>query len=398
MYTLLHSHRPSRPSSRQTHDIEVGSPEPRVSEVTIEVLYDDYLKTPISSPSSQATTARPRSNRPRPNRVTTPAPTPIPTPTPTPSNSQRSFRETVNLEKYRAVQLRNSQATANHKLRIEATKAALQFATKALPYGAGNIAADISKSGGLSVPKNAQAQEEWLYDRKKGMKSRKKYKDPIANVQRIADAAAKYGAGNCVDNAAVTFTFLCGLAQKAAPNNSFNNGVSSITPSSEIEDEMYAAQISRVATKDRIHHYTVIGDWKNDPENSYIVDSWYPNAQVGLKFSDAVSLKDVYDLTIKKPYSATVYNVMGEKPKKLHDIKQPEIGTFPDKPAPRGLLAAMKATLEHDYYETTRRTLPLTEMSKAPEFVARDMYANDPAGADASIRRAMIRWKLLGKR
>jgi hypothetical protein len=301
-------------------------------------------------------------------------------------------------ETLEAKQLSKSQTNANHALRIEATRAALEFAAKALPYGAGNMATDISKSGGLSVSKTAQAHEEWQYDKSNPATGRVAYKNPIANVQRIADAATKYGAGNCIDCAAVTFSYLCGLAAKAAPRNSSNNGVYSTTPSKNIEDEMFVAQISRVATIDHKHHYVVIGDWKNDPNNSYIVDSWFPSAQVGLRFSEATGLKDVSDLSIKKPYTATAYNWMGKKPKKLGDIKQLEIGSFEHKPAPRGLLGALKLILEQEYYQTERMTKPSATHSENPDFVRRDMYADDPAGGEAAVRRALIRWKLLGKR
>lgn len=273
-------------------------------------------------------------------------------------------------------ELRFSQRHANHPLRIKATEAALKFTITALPYGAGNIAGDIFSSGGLSIAKTAMVHEAWGND----------YKH-IWNVKKIARAAAKFGAGNCIENAAVTFSYLCSLAQKGFEElKGFPNSSVSFSPPKSMEEEMYNAEISRVMTKIRDHHYVVIGDWRNDPENSYVVDSWVPSAEIGLKFSEVDNLKDIIPLTTKKAFSINALNVTGDKAKDMGPLTAPTLGEFEPATHSKVLLDHFAKHNDHIYYQGGRRKFP--DAPVHPMVFRETLY---PDGL-VSLKKAMVKW------
>ncbi|MHA1066761.1 hypothetical protein ACR9GP_23050 [Enterobacter ludwigii] len=292
--------------------------------------------------------------------------------------SKKQYKEfRRQLKKEKELLNQKSQARACHALRVEATRLALTFATEVLPFGAGNLEVDIFNSGGMSVPLTANAHDALKKKRKKSKSSE------VDDLQDIADSAAKYGAGNCRDNAAVTFSFLCGLANKVSSDERNNSWIHHAKATS-VNQEMFNAKISHVATTDNLHHYVIIGDWENDPENSYVVDSWLPLADVGLLYSEICDFKNIHTVTVKEPFNDRVST--GRLTSRTYHA--PEKGDYPAQRHSKELLLYLSGTLQHVYSNKERKKIP-----SAPEHekIMRDIHKNE------NLNRTSLKWRFFTK-
>ncbi|MPY24374.1 hypothetical protein [Shewanella sp. YLB-07] len=351
---------------------------------------DDNHLPPINPASISS--VRPRTTRRRP---TTPASVMRPTTGASAAQdvtlpaSRRSAKPKV---KTKADLLDISQQKANIGCRIQATEDALLYATQALPYGASNLQVDFIKSAGQCVGRVADAHLSWnkekVWNEEKHQHEYRSRRHAMANTQRIADAAVKYGAGNCVDNAALTFTFLCDLSRQASRSFKWNSSLYQ-QQASIVAEEMFNASIARVCTTDRLHHYVIIGDWINDPHNSFIVDSWVPISKIGLRFSEVKDFKDVMVLAKKAPFSSTVNSRHGSR-----FITNPDEMTAPitgvltrSKPAkPKGM-KVMHDMLKGVWGITERETDPSVKYRT----IKRAMHAD----GDDGLNDALSCWEAL---